>query len=442
LTASPETASPETASPETASPAAPEAGPGTADPGRPLAGLRVIDAATFVAAPYTAAILAEFGAEVIKVEHPQGGDPCRRFGTPTDTPDRTLAWLSESRNKRSVTLDLRAPEGAALFKRLVAGSDVLCENFRPGTLEKWGLGWDVLCALNPGLIMLRVSGYGQDGPYRDRPGFARIAHAVGGLAYLAGEPGGTPITPGSTTLGDYLSGLFGAAGVMLALQHRRRTGEGQWIDIGLYESVFRVLDELAPAYGRTGAVRERAGTQSPLACPLGHFRAADGTWVAVACPTDDLFARLAAAMDRPELAAPEAYGTVAARLAARETIEGLVAAWVGSFDRPALLACAAAAGAPLAPVNSIADVFADRHIRARGNLAALAEPGSDEITVVPGPLPRLSDTPGRVESLGPVLGADSAAVLRDLLEVSEAELEDLRARGVVGPAPAGPGGPS
>lgn len=420
--------------PEADRPGAPEA-----DPERPLDGLRVIDAATFVAAPYTAAILAEFGAEVIKVEHPQGGDPCRRFGTPTDEPDRTLAWLSEGRNKRSLTLDLRAPNGAALFKRLAAGTDVLCENFRPGTLEKWGLGWDVLSALNPGLIMLRVSGYGQDGPYRDRPGFARIAHAVGGLAYLAGLPGGTPVTPGSTTLGDYLSGLFGAAGVMLALQHRRRTGEGQWIDIGLYESVFRVLDELAPAYARSGAVRERAGTQSPLACPLGHFRTADDAWVAVACPTDDLFARLAAAMDRPELAAPQAYGTAAARLAGRETVDGLVADWVGASDRPTVLARAAASGAPVAPVNTIADIFADRHVRARGNLVPLAEPGSDEITLVPGALPRLSDTPGRVERPGPVLGADSGAVLRDLLGVSEAELDDLQTRGVVGPAPAAAG---
>ena len=225
----------------------------------PLSGVRVLDVATFIAAPYCTAILGEFGAEVIKVEQPGSGDPFRRFGTPTGRADSTLAWLSEGRNKRSVTLNLRHREGADLFRRLVAKSDVVCENFRPGTLEKWGVGWETLSARNPGLIMLRISGYGQTGPYKDRPGFARIAHAVGGLSNLAGMPGETPVTPGSTSLADYMSGLYGAVGVLLALRHRDRTGRGQYIDIGLYEAVFRMLDEMAPVYGRTGKVRDREG---------------------------------------------------------------------------------------------------------------------------------------------------------------------------------------
>ncbi|MCB1781962.1 MAG: CoA transferase, partial [Candidatus Competibacteraceae bacterium] len=185
-----------------------------------------------------AGILGEFGAEVLKVEHPIGGDPLRKFGTPTARGD-TLTWMSEGRNKKSVTVDLHRPEGVEIFKNLVRQSDIVCENFRTGTLEKWGIGWEVLREVNPGLIMLRVTGYGQNGPYKDRPGFARVAHAVGGIAYLAGMPKGTPVTPGSTTLGDYLTGLYGCLGVLMALRHRELTGEGQYVDAALYESVFR-----------------------------------------------------------------------------------------------------------------------------------------------------------------------------------------------------------
>ena len=272
--------------------------------GKPLSGVRVLDAATFIAAPYTASILGEFGAEVIKVERPGEGDPFRRFGTPSGRPDSTLAWLSEGRNKKSVTIDLGTTEGADLFRRLAAVSDVVCENFRPGTMEKWGLGWEELSAANPGLVMLRISGYGQTGPYKDRPGFARVAHAFGGLTYLAGMPGGTPVTPGSTSLGDYMSGLYGAVGVLLALRQRENTGLGQVIDVALYESVFRVLDEIAPAYARGGKVRDPEGAGTLNACPHGHFQAGDGRWVAIACTSDKMFERLARAMDRPELASP------------------------------------------------------------------------------------------------------------------------------------------
>ena len=255
----------------------------------PLDGVRVIDVATIIAAPYCAAILGEFGAEVLKVEHPVGGDACRKFGTPTKRGD-TLTWLSESRNKKSVTIDLHRPEGVEVFKNLVAQTDIVCENFRPGTLERWGIGWDVLRKVNPGLIMLRVSGYGQTGPYKNRPGFARIAHAVGGIAYLSGMPKGTPVTPGSTTLGDYMSGLYGCVGVLMALRYKEKTGKGQYIDTALYESVFRCTEELAPIYAMFGTVRERHGPHIESACPYGHFPTKDGGWVAIACTTDKLFA--------------------------------------------------------------------------------------------------------------------------------------------------------
>ena len=209
---------------------------------RPLDGVRVLDLATFIAAPFAATILGEFGAEVIKVEQPVNGDPMRQFGTATEIDDSSLAWLSEARNMHSITLNLKAPEGVELLKRLVRQTDVICENFRPGTLEKWGLGYEVLRAINPKLIVMRISGYGQEGPYRDRPGFARIAHAVGGLTYLAGMPGEAPVTPGSTSLADYISGLFGAIGVLMSLRTAEKTGQGQEIDIALLETIFRVLD--------------------------------------------------------------------------------------------------------------------------------------------------------------------------------------------------------
>jgi succinyl-CoA:(S)-malate CoA-transferase subunit A/succinyl-CoA:(S)-malate CoA-transferase subunit B len=399
-------------------------------PRPPLTGIRVLDAATFIAAPFCATLLGEFGAEVIKIERPGSGDPFRHFGTPTERADTTLAWLSEARNRKSITLDLRSTEGAALFKRLVALSDVVCENFRPGTLESWGLGWDVLRAVNPNVIMLRVSGYGQTGPYRDRPGFARIAHAVGGLAHLAGMPGETPVTPGSTSLGDYLAGLFGSVGVLIALLHRRSGGQGQVVDIGLYEAVFRVLDELAPAYARTGAVRDREGAGTLNACPHGHFPTADGKWVAIACTTDKMFGRLADAMGRPDLAAADAYGAQQRRLAARTDIDAAVGRWTRSLPRDAVMERCLALEVPAGPINTIADIFADPQVRARGNLQAVEVPGLGEI-VVPAVLPAMSATPGAITGLGPPLGNANDEVYGDLLGLSEAERAGLRAAGVI-----------
>ncbi len=395
-------------------------------PPLPLNGLRVLDIATFIAAPYAATILGEFGAEIIKIEHPKGGDPFRRFGTPTAQPASTLAWLSEARNKQSLTLDLRSEAGAAVFKRLVAVSDVVCENFRPGTLEAWGLGWEVLSAINPGLVLLRVSGYGQTGPYRDRPGFARIAHAVGGLSALAGMPDGPPVTPGSTSLGDYLTGLYGTVGVLIALWHRTiRGGRGQVIDIGLYESVFRVLDELAPAYAHTGKVRQREGAGTLNAVPHGHFPTADGGWVAIACTTDKMFARLCDAMAKPELAAPDRWGRQAARFVERDAVIAIVGTWTGALPRDEVMRRCLATEVPIGPLNTIADIFADPQFRARGNLASVdvADVGP---VVVPAPIPRMSETPGRVETLGPLLGASTEELLRRLLNLSEDDLVHLR----------------
>lgn len=402
-------------------------------PGRdlPLSGMRVIDAATVIAAPYCAAVLGEFGADVIKVEHPVGGDALRRFGTPTARGD-TLTWLSEARNKRSITVDLRRPEGVEIFKNLISQADVLCENFRTGTLEKWGLGWEVLHELNPRLVMLRVTGYGQTGPYSDRPGFARVAHAVGGISYLAGMPKGTPVTPGSTTLGDYLTGLYGAVAVLMALRHRDETGEGQYVDAALYESVFRCTDELVPAYSLYGTVRERHGpTYNDFACPYGHFPTRDGKWVAIACSTDKLFERLARAMGRPELASSSIYGEQKTRLENRADVNEIVRDWCGSLTRDEVLARCYETGAPAGPLNTIADIFGDRQFHARGNLIAVDEPSIGETLIVPSTIPRLSETPGEIRHLGPKLGEHTDEILHDLLGLGDDEIAELRKLRVV-----------
>jgi succinyl-CoA:(S)-malate CoA-transferase subunit A len=396
----------------------------------PLSGIRVIDLGTFLAGPHAASTLSEFGAEVLKVEHPIAGDPMRRFGTPTKRHDATLVWLSEARNRKSVTLDLHQAEGVQLFLRLVEKSDVLIENFRPGTMEGWGLGWPELSAANPRLVYLRVSGYGQTGPYRHRSGFAHIAHAFGGLSYLAGFPGETPVLPGTVPLGDYYSSLYGAIGIMMALRHCEKTGRGQIIDVGIYEAVFRQLDEIAASYGLLGKVREREGAGSFVAVPHGHFRTQDDKWIAIACTTDKMFERLAEAMERPELASSTLYGEQRKRLAARNDVNQIVIEWVGSLPRTEVLNRCLDKEVPVGKLNSIADIFEDEHFQARGNLVTLEEPGLGEV-VIPGVTPTLSATPGRVHSLGPSLGNATYEVMRELLGISADDIKRLRQRKII-----------
>ncbi len=396
---------------------------------RPLADIRVLDLATFIAAPFCGTILSDFGAEVIKVEQPGIGDSLRRFGTPTEVGD-TLVWLSEARNRESVTLDLRQAEGADLFKRLVAVSDVVLENFRPGTLERWGLDWDTLRAINPKLILLRVSAYGQTGPMAAKPGFARIAHAFSGLAYLSGEPGRPPVVPGSTSLADYMTGMYGAIGVLIALRHAAATGEGQVIDIGLYESIFRVLDELAPAYAKHGYQRERMGPDTVNVVPHSHYETRDGDWIALACSNDRMWERLCAAMARPELSHDERYSRPMARAGRRAEVNGIVATWVGGHTTAEVMAACEAADAPVAKLMSVADIFADPQYAARGNLLTIDDPRVGAL-VVPAPLPRMSATPPVFDHAGPALGSGNADILGGLLGLDPATLAGLAARAVI-----------
>jgi crotonobetainyl-CoA:carnitine CoA-transferase CaiB-like acyl-CoA transferase len=393
-----------------------------------LNGIRVLDLGTFIAGPHCATILGEFGAEVIKVEPPGTGDSLRRLGTNTECGD-TLVWLSEARNKKCVTLNLASERGRELLRRLAAKCDIIVENFRPGTLEKWGLGYDELKKLNPGAILVRISAYGQDGPMRSQPGFARIAHAFSGLSYLAGLPGGLPVVPGSTSLADYMSGMYGAIGALVALQARGVTGEGQCIDLALYESVFRVLDEIAPAFQKFGYVRDRMGADAVNVCPHSHYETRDGKWIAIACTNDAMFARLAEAMEQPDLASAEKYGPKEQRLGARDEVNAVVARWVASLDLDTVLKRCAAGGVPASLIYSIADIFEDPQYRARGNIKT-AESRIGALAV-PDVVPRLSGTPGEIRWLGEGIGAQNEEIFRDLLGLNDGDIRQMRDDGVI-----------
>lgn len=393
-----------------------------------LEGIRVLDLGTFVAGPFCTTILGEFGAEVIKVEPPGVGDSLRRFGTHTDCGD-TLMWLNESRNKKCVSLDLAQPEGQELLKKLAAECDIIVENFRPGVLEKWGLDYDILRAINPGIILVRISAYGQDGPNSHKPGFARVAHAFSGLAYLAGEPGRVPVTPGSTSLADYGSGLYAAVGALLALRVREKTGQGQCVDLALYESVFRVLDEMVPAFHKFGIVRERMGADTVNVVPHSHYKTRDEKWIAIACTNDRIFERLAQVMNRPELAAPYTYGPIANRLANRDAVNSLVSDWVGSLSAAEALAECDAGQVPASILFSVADIFDDPQYKARENISIV--PSRAGPLAVPSVIPKLSETPGSIEWLGDELGAHNDEILGGLLGVSDTQLAALRTAGVI-----------
>ena len=392
-----------------------------------LEGLRVLDIATFVAAPFCGTILADFGAEVIKIEQPKTGDSLRKFGTITDCGD-SLVWLSEARNKKTITLDLRKPEGVELFKKLVVESDVVLENFRPGTLEKWGIGYEALSKINPRLVMLRISAYGQTGPKRGEPGFARIAHAFAGLSWLAGEADGPPVVPGSTSMADYVSGMWGAIGVLTVLRAREKSGRGQFIDLGLYESVFRLLDEIAPAYAKYGTVRERMGADTINVVPHSHYRTGSGKWVALACTNDKMFERLAAVMNQPELVG--AYPTSAIRVENRERVNAIVTQWMASHTLDEVIKRTREGGVPCAEIYSIQEIFEDPQYKARENLLHVTDPRVGDL-VLPAAVPRLSETPPKFRHAGRALGADNQDVYGSILGLTVDEVQGHKDSGVI-----------
>ena len=393
-----------------------------------LGGTRVLDLATFIAAPFCATLMSEFGAEVIKVEMPGQGDPLRQLGERYNGVG--LMWAQENRNKKGITCDLRQAKGQEIIKELVTRSDVLVENFRPGTMERWNLGYDVLEKVNPRLVMVRISAYGQTGPYRHKAGFGRVAQAFGGLTYLAGYADRPPVNPGSATIADYLAGLFAAFSTMVALEDRHRTGHGQCIDISLYEGIFRILDNLSAAYDKLGHVRERMGTGTTHTVPHNHYPTKDGQWVAIACTSDRIFHRLAKAMGREDLTNDPRYVTGAKRVEHREEVDGIVSAWTQSLNRTELIGLLDSEEVPVSAINSIADIFRDPQFQARSSMIEIDDPTMGKVKM-PGIVPRMSRSPGRVNHLAPFLAQHNQEVYGELLGYGPAELGILREEGVI-----------
>jgi crotonobetainyl-CoA:carnitine CoA-transferase CaiB-like acyl-CoA transferase len=374
-----------------------------------LKGLKVLELGQLIAGPFAGKTLAEFGADVIKVEPVGVGDPLRKWRLLRD--GTSVWWEVQSRNKRSVCLDLRSPEGQAAVRTLAAEADVLIENFKPGTMEDWGLGWDALHALNPKLIMLRISGYGQTGPYRDRPGFGVIGEAMGGLRHLTGEPGRVPVRAG-ISIGDSLAALHGVIGVLVALHHRvAHGGGGQVVDVALYEAVFNVMESLVPEHDAFGAVRERAGSALPGIAPTNAYPCNDGQYVLVAGNGDSIFRRLMHAIERPDLADDPALKHNDGRVLRCDEIDAAIGAWTSRRSREEALAVLAAAAVPAGKIYSVVDIAADPQYAAREMI--VDSPTSDGRPLkVPGIVPKLGATPGGIAHAAPRLGQHDADLAR------------------------------
>jgi formyl-CoA transferase len=392
----------------------------------PLAGLKVLELGQLIAGPFAGKTLADFGAKVIKIEPPGAGDPLRKWRLLKD--GTSLWWQVQSRSKKSLALDLRTPEGQDLVRRLAVESDVLIENFRPGAMEGWGLGPQELQALNPRLIMLRISGYGQTGPYRNRPGFGVVAEAMGGLRHLTAEPGRIPVRVG-ISLGDTLAALHGVIGILLALQHRHITGEGQVIDVALYEAVFNCMESLLPEYSAFGAVRGPAGSALPGIAPTNAYACKDGGYALIAGNGDSIFRRLMTLIGREDLARDPSLADNAGRVARVAELDEAIGAWTAVRTVDEVLAALDAASVPAGRIYTIEDIARDPHYLARGMLETLRMDDGAEIAV-PGVVPKLSRSPGGRGRQAPGLGQDSMEVLRGM-GLDEAQIRQLIERGIV-----------
>jgi formyl-CoA transferase len=392
----------------------------------PLAGVRVIELGQLIAGPFCGKTLADFGAEVIKIEPPGKGDPLRKWRMLKN--GNSVWWEVQSRNKQSVTLDLTKPEGQDILRALVKEADVLIENFRPGKMEEWGLGYEDLKKLNPRLVMARISGYGQDGPYCNRPGFGVIAESMGGLRYLTAEPGRVPVRVG-VSIGDTLAALHGVIGILMALYHRdARKGEGQVIDIALYESVFNCMESLLPEYSAFNAVREAAGSALPGIVPSNAYPCRDG-WILIGGNGDGIFKRLMTAIGRADFAASPEMASNEGRVKRVADIDGAISAWTGARDKAEALKILDEHDVPSGAIYSIADIAADAQYRAREMILNITTRDGYKVDV-PGIVPKLSATPGGIRSTAPRLGEDTEAVLQRA-GVKAETIADLRARGVI-----------
>jgi formyl-CoA transferase len=397
----------------------------------PLKGVRVIELGQLIAGPFCGKTLADFGAEVIKIEPPGKGDPLRKWRMLKN--GNSVWWEVQSRNKQSVTLDLTQSEGQDILRALAKDADVLIENFRPGKMEEWGLGYEALKAINPRLVMARISGYGQDGPYCNRPGFGVIAESMGGLRYLTAEPGRVPVRVG-VSIGDTLAALHGVIGILMALYHRdrnhrdARNGEGQVVDIALYESVFNCMESLLPEYSAFNAVREAAGSALPGIVPSNAYPCRDG-WILIGGNGDGIFKRLMAAIGRADFAASSEMASNEGRVKRVADIDGAISAWTGARDKAEALKILDEHDVPSGAIYSIADIAADAQYRAREMILNITTRDGYKVDV-PGIVPKLSATPGGIRSTAPRLGEDTEAVLQRA-GVKAETIADLRAKGVI-----------
>ena len=392
----------------------------------PLVGYRVLELGSTVAGPFCGRLLADFGAEVIKVE-PAEGDAVRTMGKRFQ--DKSLYAASILRNKSLISIDLRSSEGQALIKKLVAKCDIVVENFRPGGLEKWGLGYDQLAQINPGLIMVRISGFGQTGPYRTRPGYGVIGEAISGLRHLTGDTDRPP-TRVAVSLTDYITGLYAAFGATLALLSRGKSGKGQYVDAALYECAFSFMEPHIPAFEKLGLIANRAGSRLPDSTPNNLYPTGDGSFIHITAMGDGVFRRLANAMGRPELADDERYATAISRSEHHQDLDGLIAEWTSAHGIASLEEMLGAANVPATRIFTIADIFADPHFRAREMLVDVPDDQFGSVTMA-AVVPKLSDTPGGLRRSGGVVGRDTRSVLRDLVEMSDAEIDQLGMAGAI-----------
>jgi len=391
-----------------------------------LAGLKVLELGQLIAGPFAAKTLADFGAEVIKIEPPGAGDPLRKWRMLKD--GTSVWWQVQSRNKRSLCLDLRTPEGQDLVRRLASEADVLIENFRPGALEGWGLAPEDLMARNPKLIVLRISGYGQTGPYRNRTGFGVVGEAMGGLRHLTAEPGRVPVRVG-VSIGDTLAALHGVIGVLLALQHRHATGEGQVIDVALYEAVFNCMESLLPEYSAFGAVRGPAGSALPGIAPSNAYLCQDGGYALVAGNGDSIFKRLMTLIGRDDLGQDPELANNEGRVARVQELDQAIGEWTAKRPVQAVLDALEQASVPAGRIYTVADIAADPHYAARDMLQHVALADGSRLTV-PGIVPKLSRTPGGHRRNAPDLGQDTDRILSEM-GLNAAQIADLRTRGIV-----------
>jgi len=393
----------------------------------PLAGLRVIELGTLIAGPFCTRVLAEFGAEVIKIEAPDGGDPLRTWRKVHE--GTSLWWFVQARNKKSVTANLKSAAGQEIVRKLARKADIVVENFRPGAMENWGLGYERLSADNPGLVMVRLSGYGQTGPYRDQPGFGAIGEAMGGIRFVTGYPDRPPVRAG-ISLGDSVAALYGVIGALMAVHARQRNGgRGQVVDVALYEAVFSLMESLVPEFDVTGFVRGRSGASLPGIVPSNTYTTSDGKYLVIGANADSIFKRLMSAIGREDLANDPALADNAGRVKRTEELDEVIGAWAAGCDLDGALELLARAQVPAGKIYDVADIVNDVHYQARGMLEQHRLEDSTPIKL-PGIMPRLSDTPGGTRWLGPRLGAHTEEVLGEL-GYSAQDISALRQAGAV-----------